>query len=44
MVGKFPEIKMQVFRLNYFEFWYEKFKMGILGPIPRDSNSPNAYC
>lgn len=27
MVGKFPEIKMQVFRLNYFEFWYEKFKM-----------------
>lgn len=44
MVENFPEIKMQFFRLNYFEFWYEKLKMGVLGPIPRDSNSPNAYC
>ena len=44
MVENFPEIKMQFFRLNYFEFWYGKFKMGILGSIPRDPNSPNAYC
>ena len=39
MVENFPEIKMQFFRLNYFEFWYGKFKMGILGSIPRCSTS-----
>ena len=44
MVEHFPEIKIEFLRLkNYIEFQQEKFKIGIMGPTSRDSNSPNTY-
>lgn len=41
---KFPEMKEDIITQTYYtEFWQPMFKIGILGPTPRDSNLPHIY-